>query len=112
MKFVLLIDCTDKARQNPKSSQEFAAKMSESAKSIGAIIEHRYWGVYGDERKIKQALLNLLSNAVKFTSEGGRIEIKAIPVDGSVEISVANPGPERLKGQSEMTHFRLRESAA
>jgi signal transduction histidine kinase len=46
----------------------------------------------GDERKIKQILLNLLSNAVKFTSEGGRIEIKAIPVDGSVEISVSDTG--------------------
>ena len=46
----------------------------------------------GDERKIKQVLLNLLSNAVKFTSEGGRIEIKAIPVDGSVEISVSDTG--------------------
>jgi len=32
----------------------------------------------------------LLSNAVKFTSEGGRIGINAIPVDGSVEISVSD----------------------
>jgi len=46
----------------------------------------------GDERKIKQILLNLLSNAVKFTSEGGQIEIKAISVDGSVEISVSDTG--------------------
>ncbi|MCH7916142.1 MAG: HAMP domain-containing histidine kinase, partial [Deltaproteobacteria bacterium] len=46
----------------------------------------------GDERKIKQILLNLLSNAVKFTPEGGRIEIKAIPVDDSVEISVSDTG--------------------
>ncbi len=46
----------------------------------------------GDERKVKQILLNLLSNAVKFTSEGGRIEIKAISVDGSVEISVSDTG--------------------
>jgi len=46
----------------------------------------------GDERKIKQVLLNLLSNAVKFTPEGGRIEIKAIPVDGSVQISVSDTG--------------------
>ncbi len=29
---------------------------------------------------------------MKFTSEGGRIEIKAIPVDGSVEISVSDTG--------------------
>ncbi len=34
MKFVVLVDFTDKARQNPKSIQEFTAKMSESAKSV------------------------------------------------------------------------------
>jgi signal transduction histidine kinase len=42
--------------------------------------------------KIKQILLNLLSNAVKFTPEGGRIEITARQVDGSVEISVSDTG--------------------
>ncbi len=47
MKFVLLIDFTDKARQNPKSIQEFAAKQSESAKSLGVTIEQRYWGIGG-----------------------------------------------------------------
>jgi len=46
----------------------------------------------GDERKVKQILLNLLSNAVKFTLDGGRIEIKALSVDGSVEISVSDTG--------------------
>ncbi len=47
MKFVVLIDFTDKARQNPKSIQEFAAKMSESAKSLGVTIEQRYWAIGG-----------------------------------------------------------------
>ncbi len=46
----------------------------------------------GDERKIKQILLNLLSNAVKFTPEGGRVEVKAVMADGSVEISVSDTG--------------------
>jgi signal transduction histidine kinase len=45
-----------------------------------------------DERKIKQVMLNLLSNAVKFTPEGGRIEVRAVPTDGAVEISVADTG--------------------
>jgi signal transduction histidine kinase len=45
-----------------------------------------------DERKFKQILLNLLSNAVKFTPEGGRISVKAMPADGSVEISVTDTG--------------------
>ena len=47
MKFVVLIDFTDKARQNPKSIQEFAAKMSESAKSMGVTVEQRYWAIGG-----------------------------------------------------------------
>jgi signal transduction histidine kinase len=37
-------------------------------------------------------VLNLLSNAIKFTPEGGRIEVRAVPVDGSVEVSVTDTG--------------------
>ena len=54
-----------------------------------------------DERKLKQILLNLLSNAVKFTSDGGRIGVRAIAADGAVEISVSDTGigiaPEDLE---------------
>jgi signal transduction histidine kinase len=45
-----------------------------------------------DQRKLKQVMLNLLSNAVKFTPQGGRIEVRAVPTDGGVEISVADTG--------------------
>jgi len=55
-------------------------------------VDERLGQVRGDERKIKQVLLNLLSNAIKFTPEGGRIEIRAIPVDGAVEVSVSDTG--------------------
>ena len=48
--------------------------------------------IRGDERKIKQVLLNLLSNAIKFTTDGGRIEVRAIAVDRSVEVSVSDTG--------------------
>jgi len=48
--------------------------------------------VRADERKIRQVVLNLLSNAIKFTPEGGRIEIAAVPRDGSVEVSVSDTG--------------------
>jgi signal transduction histidine kinase/putative methionine-R-sulfoxide reductase with GAF domain len=48
--------------------------------------------IQGDERKIRQVVLNLLSNAIKFTPEGGRIEVEAVPRDGSVEVSVSDTG--------------------
>jgi signal transduction histidine kinase len=48
--------------------------------------------IQADERKVRQVVLNLLSNAIKFTLEGGRIEVRAAPVDGAVEVSVTDTG--------------------
>jgi signal transduction histidine kinase len=33
-----------------------------------------------------------LSNAIKFTPEGGRIEVRAAPKDGLIEVSVSDTG--------------------
>jgi len=55
-------------------------------------IDNRLGQMQADERKIRQVVLNLLSNAIKFTPEGGRIEVGAVPRDGSVEISVSDTG--------------------
>jgi PAS domain S-box-containing protein len=55
-------------------------------------VDERVEQIQGDERKIRQVLLNLLSNAIKFTPEGGRIEIRAKPVDDSIEVSVSDTG--------------------
>ena len=55
-------------------------------------IDNRLGEIQGDERKIRQVVLNLLSNAIKFTPEGGRIEVAAVPKDGSVEVSVSDTG--------------------
>jgi signal transduction histidine kinase len=55
-------------------------------------VDERLGEVRADERKIRQVVLNLLSNAIKFTPEGGRIEVGAKPVDGSVEVSVSDTG--------------------
>jgi two-component system, NtrC family, sensor kinase len=55
-------------------------------------LDARIGPVQADERKVRQVVLNLLSNAIKFTPEGGRIEVRAMPVDGSVEVSVTDTG--------------------
>src|SRR5262249_46177469 len=43
----------------------------------------------------------LLSNAIKFTPEGGRIEVRAVPVDGSIEVSVTDTGVGIAPGDQE-----------
>jgi GAF domain-containing protein len=56
------------------------------------VIDDRVAEIRADERKVKQVLLNLLSNAIKFTPEGGRIELRAVPRGGTVEVSVTDTG--------------------
>jgi signal transduction histidine kinase len=55
-------------------------------------VDERLGQIQADERKVRQVVLNLLSNAIKFTPEGGRIEVRAEPRDGSVEVSVNDTG--------------------
>ena len=55
-------------------------------------VDRRLGEFVADERKLKQVLVNLLSNAVKFTPEGGRVDVRAAPADGGVEISVSDTG--------------------
>jgi two-component system, NtrC family, sensor kinase len=60
--------------------------------ALHTAVDKKVGQVQGDERKIRQVVLNLLSNAIKFTPEGGRIEVAAVPRDGSLEISVSDTG--------------------
>jgi signal transduction histidine kinase len=60
--------------------------------ALGRILDEKLDTIWADERKVKQVLLNLLSNALKFTSEGGRIDVRAAVRDGMAEISVTDTG--------------------
>jgi signal transduction histidine kinase len=60
--------------------------------ALGLTVDERLEQIRADERKVRQVVLNLLSNAIKFTPEGGRIEVRAVPVDAMVEISVRDTG--------------------
>jgi len=89
----------------PQAIQNALTLVRERALRRGIALHHvidaRVADVRADERKIKQVLLNLLSNAIKFTPEGGRIEVRAAPADGMVEVSVTDTGvgiaPEDLE---------------
>jgi len=48
--------------------------------------------VEGDFDRLQQIVSNLLSNAIKFTTEGGRIEVSLLQLEGHVELSVADNG--------------------
>jgi two-component system, NtrC family, sensor kinase len=60
--------------------------------TLHTVVDQRLGQIRADERKVRQVILNLLSNAIKFTPEGGRIEVGAMPKDGSVEVSVSDTG--------------------
>jgi signal transduction histidine kinase len=60
--------------------------------ALHAAVDEGIDRVQADERKIKQVLLNLLSNAIKFTPEGGRIDVRALRGEGTIEVSVSDTG--------------------
>jgi len=80
----------------PQALQDTLVLVRERAARHGVDLhldaDPRLGALVADERKIKQVMLNLLSNAVKFTPEGGRVDVRAVPTDGMVEISVADTG--------------------
>ncbi|MGH7335080.1 MAG: ATP-binding response regulator [Candidatus Rokuibacteriota bacterium] len=49
--------------------------------------------VLGDAGRLDQVLMNLLGNALKFTPDGGTVTAAIRPLNGEIEVSVADSGP-------------------
>ena len=49
--------------------------------------------VFGDYRRLEQALINLVSNAQKLSPKGAAVDVRVDAVDGSVRWSVTDRGP-------------------
>jgi signal transduction histidine kinase len=60
--------------------------------AVSSTVDQQVGEITADERKFKQILLNLLSNAIKFTPEGGKVDVRARRLDGSVEVAVSDTG--------------------
>jgi signal transduction histidine kinase/ligand-binding sensor domain-containing protein len=48
--------------------------------------------VYADRNMLKTILRNLMSNSIKFTPKNGKVEINAMAVNSTIEISIADNG--------------------
>ncbi len=72
-------------------------------------VDRRLGEFVADERKLKQVLVNLLSNAVKFTPEGGRVEVRAAPANGEVEVSVSDTGIGIAEADQELIFEEFRQ---
>lgn len=60
--------------------------------TIHVDVEDDSLSVLADRDMVRTIIRNLLSNAIKFTPRGGRVEIKARPKNGLIEISVCDNG--------------------
>ncbi len=61
--------------------------------------------VFGDRRRLEQALLNLIANAQRFSADGGTVRVRVEQRDDEMRWSVADDGP----GISEEDQARLFE---
>ncbi|HDQ72410.1 MAG TPA: response regulator [Chloroflexi bacterium] len=48
--------------------------------------------IIGDKDRLNQVVTNLVGNAIRYTPEGGKIEVRAYPVEGAVRVDVTDSG--------------------
>ncbi len=84
-------DAVDLARAAIKSIEPLAAARGQQVELIAPSTGSPK--VYGDHRRLEQALVNLVSNAERFSPDGGRIDVHVESGDQQVGWRVVDRGP-------------------
>lgn len=79
--------------------------------SIKMIQPHNDATIYGDERRLVQALINLLSNAIKFSPQNSTVTIAIENNAHGVTISVTDEGPGVAPDDREDIFAKFRQTA-
>ena len=64
-----------------------------AAKQIRLVVEPSEETIRSDPRLLARMVQNALSNALKYTPPEGTVTLRAVPVDGHLELSIADNGP-------------------
>ena len=90
--FVLKKDYYDIKRLIERVNTKYSSFIAETAISIELAVQPDLPLIYGDERRIEQALINLLENAIKHTPNDGRIIISCYCEDQKIIVQVTDNG--------------------
>lgn len=72
----------------------FRAQAAVGSVTIGYDIDDTLPAVFADRHRVMQIMTNLIGNSMKFTPPGGRIDVRARPVEGDeVLFSISDTGP-------------------
>ncbi|MHA1732744.1 MAG: ATP-binding protein [Promethearchaeota archaeon] len=90
-------------------------KASSKGMEVPVVVEPDGLEVDADERKFRQIMFNLLDNAIKYTPAGGKVGIRAVSVDGGVEVTVWDSGigiPKESQDQLFQPFTRIKSDAS
>ena len=90
--FTLKKDYYDIRRLIERVNTKYSSFIADTAISLELTLHPDLPLVYGDERRIEQALINLLENAIKHTPNDGRIIISAYCEDQKIIVQVTDSG--------------------
>jgi two-component system phosphate regulon sensor histidine kinase PhoR len=88
----LVMDDVDLGRLATATAERIRLFAERHGVAIGVVVPPAVPVVRADEQRLGQALLNLLHNAVKFSPAGSAVEVRVVPAEAEVVVSVEDHG--------------------